>query len=84
MLLDPAQWLTNFMELTPISLDFAFVILLLAGVGFVIAYVGERSFFNTLARWIGVARKRWRGEKRQKRKKEYKILQEELWGKKGV
>ncbi|KKY29243.1 putative p-type atpase [Phaeomoniella chlamydospora] len=78
MLLDPAEWLARFMELTEISLGFAFILLLLAIIGFIVAYISERYFFPVLAKLIGLAKKKWGGPKRQKQRKEYKILLEDV------
>ena len=58
MLLDPAQWLADFMNLTPMSLDFQLLLLVLAAIGFVVAYAGERVVFPRLAKALGVWKQR--------------------------
>jgi hypothetical protein len=72
MLLDPAEWLSNFMDLTEMSLDFKWTLLILAGIGFAIAYVAERRIFPTMAKYIGrLKRLLWPShEKKRKRYKE--------------
>lgn len=70
MLLDPAQWLADFMNLTPMSLDFQLLLLVLAAIGFVVAYAGERVAFPRLAKALGVWKQRalvaWRKRKGEK------------------
>lgn len=73
MLLDPAQQIKSFMDLTDMSLEYALFLLALAFVGFIIAYVAERRLFPVLAKWIGVAKKRIRPS-RSKKRKEYKEI----------
>ena len=72
MLLDPAQGLARFMQLTYLSVSFKGVIVGLAAAGLAAAWVGERKAFVWLARGIGRVRGRGRG----KRRKEYKVLME--------
>ena len=77
MLLDPAAWLVDFMELTEMSLDFELFILLLATGGFFVAYVAERRMFPELARLVGRLKKSLLPS-RQKRRKKYKEILEEM------
>lgn len=73
MLLDPAEWLFNFMQLIEMSLGFKFKLLLLAGVSFSVAWTAERFVLPGLARVIGLVIKRVKGAN-QKKRKEYKVL----------
>lgn len=77
MLFDPAEWLSDFMELTEMSLDFEWFLLILAGVGFVVAYTAERRLFPQLAKTIGNLNKRLRPS-RQKKRKRYKEILEDM------
>jgi cation-transporting P-type ATPase 13A2 len=76
MLLDPAKWLSNFMELTEMSLDFKFTLLALAATGFAVAYVAERHFFPLMAKYIGRLKGMLRPSHQKKRKMYKKILAE--------
>lgn len=77
MLLDPAAWLSNFMDLTEMSLDFKITLLVLAAIGFITAYVAERRIFPVMAKYIGRLKKRLRPS-HQKRRKRYKEILEEM------
>lgn len=77
MLLDPAEWLSNFMDLTDMSLDFELILLVLAGVGFGVAYVAERRIFPAIAKYIGQLKRRLRPS-HQKKRKRYKDILEEM------
>lgn len=76
MLFDPAPWVLDFMELTWMSANFKVFILVLGVGGFAVSYLTERQVFPALAKWIGVAKKRIKGG--EKKRKEYKILLEEM------
>ena len=76
MLLDPAEWLSNFMDLTEMSLDFEVTLLVLAAIGFATAYVAERRIFPTMAKYIGRLKKRLRPSHQKKRKRYKEILEE--------
>jgi cation-transporting P-type ATPase 13A2 len=76
MLLDPAQWLANFMDLTEMSLDYELFLLGLAFVGFVVAYFAERRFFQLLAKYIGRLNRRLRPSHPKKRKRYKEVLEE--------
>ena len=87
LLLDPAEPLARFMQLTYLSLSFKGVIVLLAAAGFAVAYWGEKKGFVWLARGVGRAsewvRYRRRGSTGEgggggKRRKEYKVLLEKM------
>jgi cation-transporting P-type ATPase 13A2 len=75
MLLDPAEWLSNFMDLTEMSLEFELILLVLAAIGFAIAYVAERRIFPTVAKYIGRLKNGLRPS-HQRRRKRYKIILE--------
>lgn len=77
MLLDPAEWLFNFMELTEMSLGFKFKLLLLAAVSFGIAWTSERYVLPGMARLFGQISKRVKAGA-QKKRKEYKVLLKEM------
>lgn len=77
MLLDPAEWLSNFMDLTEMSLNFELILLVLAAIGFFVAYVAERRIFPILAKYI----RRLQGTVQpsyQKKRKRYKEILEEM------
>lgn len=76
MLLDPARWLSRFMDLTEMSLTYEVYLLLLAAVGFGIAYIAERYFFPVLAKGIGRLNKRIRPTRGKKRKQYKEILED--------
>jgi cation-transporting P-type ATPase 13A2 len=79
MLLDPAQWVANFMDLTEMSLDYKLFLLGLALIGFVVAYFAERHIFQLLAKYIGRLNRRLRPSHPKKRKR-YKEVLEEIRG----
>lgn len=79
MLLDPTEWLSKFMDLTEMSLDFELMLLALAGIGFAIAYVAERRIFPVMAKLIGRLKKTFRPS-HQKSRKRYKLILEEMDG----
>ena len=77
MLFDPAAWLANMMQLTALSVEFKVFLLVLALGGLACAWVAERRVFLWVARVLGKAHDAlW--PQRRKRKKEYKILAEEM------
>jgi hypothetical protein len=76
MMLDPADWLSSFMDLTEMSLDFELFLLLLAGVGFAVAYVAERRIFPLMAKGIGEAKRKLQTSSQKKRKRYKEILEE--------
>lgn len=75
LLLDPAKWLAELMDLTYMSWDFKLTILAIAITGFVVMYGCEIWFFPRLARRIGEVNVRL-GPKSRKKRKEYKIIVE--------
>ena len=77
MLLDPAPWLSNFMDLTKMSLDYELLLLVLAAVGFGIAYVAERLAFPALSKYIGRLYRTIRPS-RQIKRKQYKDIMEAM------
>ncbi|KIW71556.1 hypothetical protein, variant [Phialophora macrospora] len=77
MLLDPAKWLMQFMDLTEMSPDYDVFLLALAIAGFAVAYLTERHFFPLLAKFIGRVKLKLRPGHPKKRK-QYKIIAEEI------
>jgi len=77
LLLDPSKWLMDFMELTEMSSDFKFLIVLIALVGFIVSWFGEKRVFVDLAKGIGRIKVGLRPSLKKKRK-EYKILEEDM------
>jgi cation-transporting ATPase 13A3/4/5 len=77
MLFDPARWLSDFMDLTEMSLDYEAFLLALAAAGFVAAYLAERYLFPSMAKWVGQLKLRLRPSQPKKRK-QYKLIAEEL------
>lgn len=76
MLFDPAPWLYDLMELTWISPIFKIFILVLGLGGFCCMYLAEKLFFPRLAKVIGKLIIKVRG--RVKKRKEYKIVMEDM------
>jgi len=76
MLFDPAPWLSSLMELTWTSPAFRVFMLVLAIGSFAISYLSERMLFPRLAKEIGHLTQRWR--KAEKKRKEYKVISEEM------
>lgn len=80
MLFAPAHALYSLMQLTKLSTMYKFFIALLAFVGFVASYVGEKWLFSWLAKAIG----HWKnsgvdgnGKRKQKEgRKRYKLIME--------
>jgi cation-transporting P-type ATPase 13A2 len=77
MLLDPAKWLSDFMDLTEMSLNYELFLLVLAAVGFGVAYVAERYIFQVVAKYIGRLNKTLLRPS-QKKRKQYKVILEEM------
>ena len=77
MLLDASEGLMRFMQLTYLSLEFKGVIMALAAGGFTVAYFAERHLFLLLAKGVGRVHDRLWPSMRKKRK-EYKVLLEEM------
>jgi cation-transporting P-type ATPase 13A2 len=75
MLFDPAAWLYELMELTPMSGNFKVFLLFLAVAGFVVGYISEKWTFPRLAKII----EKWKKTllKREKKRKEYKLILED-------
>jgi len=73
MLFDPAKWLYNLMELTPMDTDFRFVILGLGIANFAVAYFGERFVFPRAAKGIALLKKA-AGPGMKKKRKAYKEI----------
>ncbi|KFZ06971.1 hypothetical protein V501_06875 [Pseudogymnoascus sp. VKM F-4519 (FW-2642)] len=76
MLFDPSRWLTKFMQLTEMDLDFRFFILSLGAVYFCFAWAGESVIFPALSRWIGQTMRKV--IKSSKQRKVYKLVREQL------
>ncbi|KAK5061350.1 hypothetical protein LTR84_007892 [Exophiala bonariae] len=77
MLLDPAKWLANFMDLTEMSLDYELFLLALATTGFAGAYLAERYFLPVLAKYVGKLKLYLRPSHPKKRKL-YKLIAEDI------
>ncbi len=77
MLLDPAKWLMSVMDLTDMSTDFDVFLLALALAGFAVAYLAERYFFASLAKFIGKLVLKLRPAHPKKRK-QYKLITEDI------
>ena len=75
MLLDPAKWLADFMDLTPMALDYELFLLLLAMIGFGIAYGAERYLFPAMAKYVGRLSRVLRPSHQKKRKQYKEILE---------
>lgn len=75
MLLDPAKWLADFMDLTEMSLDYELFLLILALAGFGIAYGAERYLFQAVAKYIGRLNRVLRPFHQKKRKQYKEILE---------
>lgn len=76
MLFDPAAWLTRFMQLTEMSVDFRFFILALGAIYICMAWVGEKVIFPVLSRTMGTLMRK--ASKTPKQRKLYKLVQEQL------
>ena len=77
MLLDPAEWLSSFMDLTEMSLDYELFLLILALAGFAVAYLAEQYIFPGMAKSIGRLKKVVRPS-HQKKRKQYKVIKEDI------
>ncbi|GAM86777.1 hypothetical protein ANO11243_047970 [Dothideomycetidae sp. 11243] len=77
LLFDPSEWLSDFMELTWMSMSFRGFVIVLAVGGFAVSYASERVLFPHVAKFIGVARRKLRPE-HQKKRKEYKLILERM------
>ena len=77
MLLDPAQWVEQMLQLTFMSNGFKVFIIALAMGGFVCAYGSERFVLPTLAKFVGRTKDRL-FPKRRKKRKEYKLILESM------
>ena len=77
LLLDPAQELADFMQLTRIALKFKIFMLVLAAGGFGSALIAESKVLPQLAKGIGQAHDYF-WPQRKKKRKEYKLLLEEM------
>lgn len=76
ILFDPAPWLFDLMDLTPMSPAFKIFILGLGLGGFVCMYLAERLLFPHLSKWIGKVKTEWRGK--TKKRKEYKVILDDM------
>jgi cation-transporting ATPase 13A2 len=76
MLFDPADWVSQWMELTYMDVPFKSFILALGLGNFALAYLCERFLFPGLAKWIGVLKVRVGGKRWAKKRKAYKVIME--------
>jgi cation-transporting ATPase 13A2 len=75
LLLDPAKWLLEFMELTYMSFNFKVFLLLLAFASFLLSYVSEIKIFPQLAAVVGKLKEKFG---RKKKRKDYKLVLETM------
>lgn len=71
-----AQWLTEVMQLTYTSWDFKLLMVALGITYLALAWAGEHALFQPLARFIGQVKHSI--TKQPKKRKEYKIIQEQM------
>jgi cation-transporting ATPase 13A2 len=76
MTVAPAQWLSDFMDLTPMNWDFKLFIIALGLAYILLAWAGEKYIFPLIARAIGTIKEVVL--KRYKKRKEYKLIQERM------
>ncbi|KAF5026028.1 hypothetical protein F66182_1883 [Fusarium sp. NRRL 66182] len=74
MVLMPARWVTNLMQLTEMSWDYELFLIALGLAYFVVAWAFEHFLALKLAKFIGSAKQRVTG--RTKKHKEYKVIAE--------
>ena len=77
MLVDPGIWLSDFMNLTELSLNFKVFILILALGSFTCAWIAERHALLWIAGLLGRAHD-FLWPQRRKTRKEYKLLLERM------
>ena len=77
MLVDPMAPLRRLMQLTGMPIDFKVFLLILALAGFGLSWIAEKQVLPRLARIIGQANDRLKPKHRKKRKI-YKLLEEEM------
>lgn len=77
MLLDPAQWLAKYMQLTDMTVRFKVFILVIAAGGFTCAWIAERRVFLWVAHVVGMMHD-FVLPHRRKRRKRYKTLRDEM------
>ena len=77
LLFDPADWLYRLMDLTYMSMSFKIFISALGVGGFLVMFAAEKYLFPPLAKFIGKAKVRLTPN-RQKKRKEYKVIQEAM------
>jgi cation-transporting P-type ATPase 13A2 len=76
MVLFPSHWVMKQMQLTKISWDFKLLVVFLGLCYLAIAWFGEHYIFQRLAKFIGHAKQTL--TKRSKKRKEYKLIQEQM------
>jgi cation-transporting ATPase 13A2 len=76
LVLGPAKWVSNLMQLTYISWDFKLEIIALGALYLTLAWVGENYVFQSAARFIGRVTESF--TKTSKKRKEYKLIQERM------
>lgn len=77
LVMDPADSVASIIQLTYLALSFKTFLLIVAGCGFLVAYIVERNFFPWFAKFIGKLHD-WALPQRRKKRKEYKLLLEEM------
>ena len=76
MILGPAEWLRRLMQLTYVGDDFKGFIIVLGMVYFALGWLGEHYVFRRIAGFVG--RTKERITRQQKKRKEYKLIQERM------
>lgn len=76
LVLGPAKWLSDLMQLTYVSWDFKLKLIGLGVIYLVLAWTGENHVFQRLARAIGGGMERF--SQTSKKRKEYKLIQERM------
>jgi cation-transporting ATPase 13A2 len=77
MLFRPSEWISNVMQLTPMSDGFRSWLLALAIGILILSWIAEKNIFPRVAQMLGHARARLQPNYRKKRRM-YKVLLEEL------
>lgn len=76
MIIKPARWLRRLMQLTSTEWSFQLFMIALGALYFCTAWVSEKHVFQRLARTLG--RVKQEISKQSKKRKQYKIILEEM------
>lgn len=74
MIMSPAKWVADLMQLTDMSWDYEFFLIALGFAYFIVAWAYEHFFAMTLARFIGTVQQKVTGK--AKKRKQYKVIAE--------